>query len=75
MNWIGWTVLSVLLSIMLFLLMIPYILLGISWGIFITIIFYFYMNGLFWLVCRGEVSYWNIMKLPFVNLYDWFKKI
>jgi len=75
MNWIGWTVLSVLLSIVIFLLVIPFILLGFYWGIFILIISYLYMNCLFWLICEGELSYWYIMKVPFMNLWDWIKGI
>ena len=73
MNWIGWTVSSILIGILLFLLVIPYVILGFGWGIFVTIVSYFYFNFLFWLVGIGEVSYWHIMKLPFEGLWCWIR--
>ena len=73
MNWIGWTVLIVLLSMLLYLLIIPFVVVGVGWGIFVIVISYFYMNALFWIVCRGELPYWYIIKTPYVDLWDWIK--
>ena len=75
MNWIGWTVFSILIGILLFLLVIPYIVIGFGWGVFVTIVNYFYFNFLIWMVVAGEVSYWYIMKLPFMTLMELIKKV
>lgn len=73
MNWIGWVIFTVLLSMLLVLMIVPYVVLGMGWGILSTGMVYLYINFLIWLICEGELSYWQVMYIPFLNLWDWIR--
>jgi len=75
MNSAGYFILGISLSVLLFLLVLPYIVLGFWWGILVTIISYFWFNFLAWIVCDGEISYLKIMIIPFERLLEWIKTI
>lgn len=72
MNWVGWTIASVCISILLFLVIIPFVVLGFWWGMFCFTIEYLYMGFLVWIIGSGEVSYRYVLALPFTNFWEWF---